>query len=226
MKKFVLTTLALGMAAAAVPAQAAIYLGYSVNNGSVTGVATDAGTGHLFFDGSTGGYSSTVNALGSPILTQPNFATQSLNVQQGANAPSGLLSIFITQTDLTSFAGQLTSAFTSNLLFGSAQSVTMSALLDPANGQFTGLPIRNASFTGVGSNAGSTSVNVPGLFSETVRYDLTFGANTGDGGTFSDTASLSAAVPEPATWAMMLLGFAGIGVATRRRRRAVLAQIA
>lgn len=35
-----------------------------------------------------------------------------------------------------------------------------------------------------------------------------------------------AAVPEPATWAMMLLGFAGIGVSMRRRRRPALAQIA
>jgi opacity protein-like surface antigen len=34
------------------------------------------------------------------------------------------------------------------------------------------------------------------------------------------------AVPEPSTWAMMLLGFGAIGLATRRRRRPVLAQIA
>jgi hypothetical protein len=34
------------------------------------------------------------------------------------------------------------------------------------------------------------------------------------------------AVPEPATWAMMLLGFGGIGVAMRRRRKDALAQIA
>jgi hypothetical protein len=33
-------------------------------------------------------------------------------------------------------------------------------------------------------------------------------------------------VPEPATWAMMLLGFGGIGVAMRRRRKEALAQIA
>jgi hypothetical protein len=36
----------------------------------------------------------------------------------------------------------------------------------------------------------------------------------------------TAAVPEPATWAMMLLGFGGIGMAMRRRRRPALAQIA
>jgi hypothetical protein len=34
------------------------------------------------------------------------------------------------------------------------------------------------------------------------------------------------AVPEPATWAMMLLGFGAIGMASRRSRKLVLAQIA
>ena len=35
------------------------------------------------------------------------------------------------------------------------------------------------------------------------------------------------AVPEPSTWAMMLLGFGGVGVALRRRRRStVIAQLA
>jgi hypothetical protein len=34
--------------------------------------------------------------------------------------------------------------------------------------------------------------------------------------------SVSSAVPEPGTWAMMLLGFGGMGVAMRRRRRNVM----
>lgn len=35
-----------------------------------------------------------------------------------------------------------------------------------------------------------------------------------------------AAVPEPATWGLMLVGFAGVGMAMRRRRRPALAQVA
>jgi hypothetical protein len=42
---------------------------------------------------------------------------------------------------------------------------------------------------------------------------------------FSDAAltqlEFSAAVPEPSTWAMMILGFLGIGFMTYRRRRAL-----
>jgi hypothetical protein len=34
------------------------------------------------------------------------------------------------------------------------------------------------------------------------------------------------AIPEPATWAMMLLGFGATGLMIRRRRRPVLAQLA
>jgi len=37
---------------------------------------------------------------------------------------------------------------------------------------------------------------------------------------------VTGAVPEPATWAMMLLGFGGIGAAMRRRRKEILPQLA
>ena len=36
--------------------------------------------------------------------------------------------------------------------------------------------------------------------------------------------SSTGGVPEPATWALMLLGFGGLGTALRSRRRATLAQ--
>lgn len=60
----------------------------------------------------------------------------------------------------------------------------------------------------------------------TYRFLYTFNSPSG-GATLSGNSSFyPAGVPEPATWAMMLIGFGGIGLATRRRRRPVLAQIA
>jgi hypothetical protein len=65
----------------------------------------------------------------------------------------------------------------------------------------------------------------------TYRFTYTFttpGTEEGGGGTLSGNASFYAApLPEPATWAMMLIGFGGIGMAMRRRRTGMgLAQIA
>jgi hypothetical protein len=57
-------------------------------------------------------------------------------------------------------------------------------------------------------------------------YTFRYTANMSTAGTISGNANFYPAVPEPATWGMMLLGFAGIGMAMRRRRRPVLAQIA
>ena len=46
------------------------------------------------------------------------------------------------------------------------------------------------------------------------------------GGTLTTFSATAVAVPEPATWGLMLLGFGGIGVALRRRRKPALAQLA
>lgn len=63
------------------------------------------------------------------------------------------------------------------------------------------------------------SINLTTKFgtSDNPPNSLTAYAKVGSG-----YAGLQAAVPEPATWAMMLLGFGAIGIATRRRRAAAL----
>ena len=38
-----------------------------------------------------------------------------------------------------------------------------------------------------------------------------------------DRSDLTAGVPEPATWALMILGFGGVGALLRRRRREAFA---
>jgi hypothetical protein len=67
-----------------------------------------------------------------------------------------------------------------------------------------------------GTLGGDALAYTPGTF--------VFSTQGGTLTTFSATAV--AAVPEPATWGLMLLGFAGIGFAMRRRRQPVLAQLA
>jgi hypothetical protein len=50
-------------------------------------------------------------------------------------------------------------------------------------------------------------------------YTLSFnGRSTSDNTAYIDAVGLVAPVPEPATWAMMLLGFGAIGAAMRRRK--------
>ena len=57
-------------------------------------------------------------------------------------------------------------------------------------------------------------------------YTFRYTASMSTAGNISGNGTFSPAVPEPATWALMLLGFGGIGLAMRRRRRPVLAQVA
>ena len=65
-----------------------------------------------------------------------------------------------------------------------------------------------------------------GALAANTTYRFRYTVNLGSAGNVSGNAAFYP-VPEPATWAMMLLGFGGIGFAMRRRRgQQTLAQIA
>ena len=59
-------------------------------------------------------------------------------------------------------------------------------------------------------------------------YLLTINGNNSGAGSLGGSITIRQApsVPEPATWAMMLLGFGAVGFAMRRRQKPVLAQLA
>jgi PEP-CTERM motif len=57
------------------------------------------------------------------------------------------------------------------------------------------------------------------------NYLFSFSGSAPAGGTMTGNVTIIA-LPEPASWAMMILGFGGIGLIIRRRRRPALAQIA
>jgi hypothetical protein len=88
------------------------------------------------------------------------------------------------------------------------------------------------------TGGGTVTTFAPPISSVIQRFDLPLLANTAYNVNITGTSNVAgaisgnvtirnaAAVPEPATWALMILGFAGVGMAMRRRRRPVLAQIA
>ena len=58
-------------------------------------------------------------------------------------------------------------------------------------------------------------------------YRLTINGISPNSGSFTGNVRITTgAVPEPGTWALMLLGFGAVGFAMRRQRRPVLAQLA
>jgi uncharacterized protein (TIGR03118 family) len=115
--------------------------------------------------------------------------------------------------------------FAGDLLVGNFSSINLGiSVFDPMNGTFQGtIPINpgsgNTSFlwalsVGTGLGAGGDP--------NTVYF--TDGLNSERDGLFAAISAVPSAVPEPSTWAMMLLGFAGLGfMAYRRKQIATLA---
>lgn len=169
--------------------------------------------------GSTGGIYTGTDCSGAGGF--PNcYATQGGVVQGPTNDPLASSAIYKINsdgsTDLNSIFSTVTGAEFGVTLVGNTLSFTYTAGAgDPAihyysvkQGDVYVLFYDPNPITSGSVNLSTYFPNNPG-FSHITFFDST---NRG--------------VPEPATWAMMLLGFGGIGVAMRRRRKPALAQVA
>jgi hypothetical protein len=115
--------------------------------------------------------------------------------------------------------------------------ITFSTLVDSISGYVTGnraitlsafngatllgsVSTSGANYTGVGTPNALLSLAFPVITSVTFS-GVGGGSNTFtlDDVTVGGTIINNSGVPEPATWAMMLIGFGAIGLATRRRRQ-------
>ena len=134
--------------------------------------------------------------------------------QGGTGSISQALSLNVGQIYTLSFAY-------SNNLFSGPLTASAEILLD---GVLFGIVTHNS-----GTNANlDWQIFSQNFTAQNASTTLTFRNLTGgpNEGILLDAISV-AAVPEPATWGMMLLGFGGIGMAMRRQRRTPrLAQIA
>ena len=216
MKKAILALCATGAVALASPANAAI---------SVDGTTLSPGQSTtLTFDGATG-TGTPVAGLGSTLgLTLTGETATSYTFSYT------LSMIDATAADLSGF-GFMSAPEIQSFSRSGDLNVTLNTLF-PDNG---GQSVDFCAYSGANCTAGSGHAD---SFSGT--FTLNYAAGAGDvaltdfvtrytGITAANGVSgighVTGAVPEPATWAMMLLGFGAIGV-SMRRRKPVLAQVA
>ncbi len=131
----------------------------------------------------------------------------------------GTLNVYITRTGITGkLPKSVMSTFTSNVL-PKKWSVVESTYLSKTNQLYTGTLLSSHAFSAIGTFEHENDLfgSIAGPYSVTTRYTLTAPTT---GSAFSTIAIRDASVPEPATWALMIVGFGGAGAALRSRRRA------
>jgi len=188
-------------------------------------------------------------APASASVVDFNFSTEGCFVATGSCTPSSLTSKDNPNLNFTgaSFSGSTSTSINLTDLgvftlahgngnytghFDLALTFALPTNVSPNPGIFT------SSFLGsvISAHGGSGSVfldfdNTPQVFnfdggSFTLKVnDLTvpFGVNTDLTGLLTVTSTIAPAVPETSTWAMMLLGFAGIGFMAFRRKAKLIA---
>lgn len=199
--------LALGLAAAAAtcvaaPASAAVFIGTTSGCfGAACAPAATATYGGLTFN--TGGFNQSdaggFLAIGSgfpPTDTLGLFTLTGLPFNY--NSPPTLFTLLVNFTSPGSASGSYLA------------SITGTVAGDGVGGVFVDFNNTPQLFTTTGGSF-TLMVNDLGVSASGVATPIT---------------GIIRAVPEPATWGMMLLGFAGMGLVIRRRRSPALAQLA
>jgi hypothetical protein len=196
--------------ACAQSASAAIFIATQVNGGGKNTQAS--GTSAAAWSGTASDYVVTTASGSTGVApTLLNSVILVTKISTSANT----LDIWLTETGLTSFTGKMTNGFTENLL-PAGWTVTETTYYSASNALYGGTQIASHAFV---SNEAVTvptaQLAITGPFSLTHRY--TIGAASL--GTTLSTITLAdpPAVPEPATWALMLGGFGLAGTALRRR---------
>jgi hypothetical protein len=200
----------------AASADAAVFLGFQYNNGAIVQKDTDPSV--VFYNGAFGGFE--VNVYSGTDGIYPQLLGTSGHTRNSAGPQNaGTLDVYVTVTDLAKIPTNFNSSFAVNVL-PKKWSVTTRTYANANNALWGvgGTLLSSKTFNGIGVYEDLDSAPLgPGLYSLTARYTIVAPTR----GEALATISL-AAVPEPATWAMMILGFGAAGAMVRRRRSLAL----
>jgi hypothetical protein len=190
---------------------AVVTISLQENGGVLTQVAT--GTDTASFNGGFGTF--TLNSVTGTGPVLPNSPLLQGTTQNITGSGPATLDVFITASGLTTPTGAFFSGFTNNVPIGN---ITIQ--------EFTfvdGTQIGSALFNNIGGFTTQTGfLNGPNSYSVTEEYIITVGAGGG-----SANSTIVVSVPETSTWAMMILGFLGVGfMAYRGKSRGPMLRLA
>jgi len=213
-KKFAVAAAALVSATTIAGAsQATIYIGLSSNGGAITEVADSGVNNFAAFAGGFGDFELTFTS--AAVGLDPVLLGSTSHVQNSVGS-GGTLDVYVTRTGIsTSFPPTFFSSFTSNVLT-TGWTLTEQSFLGTANQKFGGTLLSSYTFVppGLGTFSHFQPATPDATYSITQRYTVT-AVGLGE-----SLATISvAAIPEPGTWALMIMGFGGAGTLLRARRR-------
>lgn len=193
-----------------------------LDNGVLVGSATSI-SGSFTLDVSDPNFDVlTITGAGVPDLPHADLSSVALNVTSGAILTAHHLEVDVFQTGVNGF-GLTASTFTANDLIGDP-GPTVETTFVGGTASALGTMVAHGSFP-AGTIAGSLgpvfSLQSP-FSADAQQYLVTF---TAADQSSNDTIQFSTNVPEPSTWAMLLIGFALLWGVTRRKSSALTSQI-
>lgn len=203
----------------AAPANATIYIGLQ-NANAAGGALTQVATGGNFasYANSWGDFELTFTSGAQGVL--PIILGSTQHVQNNANT-GGTLDVYVTRTGIS---GPVPLGFRSTFTVNTVTpgwTVTERTYYNVGNAVFDTSNLLSSKM--FGPPGPETFVHFSGTGAEAAEYSVTqrYTIVASTAGQAESTISM-AAIPEPGTWALMILGFGGAGAMLRRGRRSNL----
>lgn len=207
----------LAFSVTAAASQAAVYLGIEQDGGGI--VTVDSGASGAAYASAFGNFELTVDSVTPGSF--PFLIGSASHANNSAGGDAGTLDIYGTVDNISGpIPIHFLSTLTSNVV-PAGWTIRLRTYVDAGNGLYGGTLLSDATYTAFGADQfHSPFVGGAGPYSVTARYTITAPTQSSTG----SLATISiAAVPEPGTWALMIMGFGGAGAMIRSRRKAMVA---